>query len=55
MNPFNFDSVIKYLGEVNKAVYGINPYDQKEEADDYKDEERANGDGSEESINTHND
>lgn len=26
MNYTNFDEVINYLGEVNNAIYGINPY-----------------------------
>ena len=27
MNPLNFEEVIAYLGKVNKAVYGVNPYE----------------------------
>lgn len=25
----NFDNTIKFMGDVNKAIYGINPYDQR--------------------------
>lgn len=29
-NQFSFENVIKIFGEINKNIYGINPYEKKE-------------------------
>ena len=28
MNEINFESVVKIMGEINKDLYGINPYEK---------------------------
>ena len=39
MNPLNFEEVIKQMGIINKAIYGVNPYEEKKMPDAEKDSE----------------
>lgn len=29
-NPFDFENALKFFGDMNKLMYGINPYEEKE-------------------------
>ena len=51
MNPTNFMDVAKFLGEVNKAMYGINPYEitAQETAEEMEEDKATDGEHDDES------
>ena len=41
MDKFNFEDVVKKIGEINKMIYGVNPFrtQDKKDFDRYQDSE----------------
>ena len=49
MNTANFNDVVKFLGGVNKAVYGINPYETTARAEEMEEDKATDGEHDDES------
>ena len=41
-NPFSFENMIKFMGSIDKAIYGINPYEKIAEKDNDAFDKRLN-------------
>ena len=41
-NPFSFENIIKFMGSIDKAIYGINPYEKIAKKDNDAFDKRLN-------------